>query len=81
MDKFEIRNFLNKSYKTIGNKFLIEYADEDRITIVDIAGFHVPYRYIAKKLINKFNTEMVIIKVGSINGNGWLFTKSSLNIK
>ena len=80
MDKLEIRNFINESYKRAGNKFAIASLTEDSITIIDYA-MQVAYKFLAKKLIKKYGFEMVHIKIGSENGNGWLFTKSSLNIK
>ena len=80
MDKLEIRNFINKTYKGAGNKFLISSLDEDSITIIDY-DMSVIYRYLAKSLIKKYGFEMVHIKVGSEYGNGWLFTKASLKAK
>ena len=79
MDKSAIRDFLNKSYKNLANKFVIANLDEDSITIWDFA-MNVPYKWIAKKLIKEYGFEMVHIKVGGEHGNGWLFTKSSLGI-
>ena len=80
MDKLEIRNFINQSYKGAKNMFLISSLDNDSITIVDY-NMRVSYKFLAKKLISKYGFEMVHIKVGSEYGNGCLFTKSSLNIK
>ena len=80
MDKLEIRNFINQSYKGAKNMFLISSLDNDSITIIDY-NMMVSYKFLAKKLINKYGFEMVHIKVGSEYGNGCLFTKASLNIK
>lgn len=80
MDKLEICNFINQSYKGAKNMFLISSLDNDSITIIDY-NMRVSYKFLAKKLISKYGFEMVHIKVGSEYGNGCLFTKSSLNIK
>ena len=80
MDKLEIRNFINKSYKGAKNMFLISSLGNDSITIIDY-NMRVSYKFLAKKLINKYGFEMVHIKVGSEYGNGCLFTKTSLNVK
>lgn len=80
MDKLEIRNFINQSYKEAKNMFLISSLDNDSITIIDY-NMRVSYKFLAKKLINKYGFEMVHIKVGSEYGNGCFFTKASLNIK
>ena len=80
MDKLEIRNFINQSYKGAKNMFLISSLGDDSITIIDY-NMRVSYKFLAKKLINKYGFEMVHIKVGSEYGNGCLFTKSSLNVK
>lgn len=80
MDKLEIRNFINQSYKGAKNMFLISSLDNDSITIVDY-NMRVSYKFLAKKLINKYGFEMVHIKAGSEYGNGCFFTKTSLNIK
>ena len=80
MDKLEIRNFINQSYKGAKNMFLISSLDNDSITIIDY-NMRVSYKILAKKLINKYGFEMVHIKVGSEYGNGCFFTKASLNIK
>lgn len=80
MDKLEIRNFINQSYKGAKNMFLISSLGDDSITIIDY-NMSVSYKFLAKKLISKYGFEMVHIKVGSENGNGWLFTKASLNVK
>ena len=80
MDKLEICNFINQSYKGAKNMFLISSLDNDSITIIDY-NMRVSYKFLVKKLINKYGFEMVHIKVGSEYGNGCLFTKSSLNIK
>lgn len=80
MDKKEIRDFLNKSYKSWKNRFVIDDVSDDSITIWDF-GARVPYRFIAKKLIKKYDLEFVHIKLGGMCGNGWIFTKNSLGIK
>ena len=80
MDKLEIRNFINQSYKGAKNMFLISSLDNDSITIIDY-NMRVSYKFLAKKLINKYGFEMVHIKVGSEYGNGCFFAKASLNIK
>ena len=80
MDKLEIRNFINQSYKGAKNMFLISSLGNDSITIIDY-NMRVSYKFLAKKLINKYGFEMVHIKVGSEDGNGCFFTKASLNIK
>ena len=80
MDKLEIRNFINQSYKGAKNMFLISSLDNDSITIIDY-NMRVSYKFLAKKLINKYGFEMVHIKVGSECGNGCLFIKASLNIQ
>ena len=80
MDKLEICNFINQSYKGAKNMFLISSLGNDTITIIDY-NMRVSYKFLAKKLISKYGFEMVHIKVGSEYGNGCLFTKSSLNIK
>lgn len=80
MDKLEIRNFINQSYKGAKNMFFISSLGDDSITIIDY-NMRVSYKFLAKKLINKYGFEMVHIKVGSEYGNGCLFTKTSLNIK
>ena len=80
MDKLEIRNFINQSYKGAKNMFLISSLGDDSITIIDY-NMRVSYKFLAKKLINKYSFEMVHIKVGSEYGNGCLFTKASLNAK
>lgn len=80
MDKLEIRNFINQSYKGAKNMFLISSIDNDSITIIDY-NMRVSYKFLAKKLINKYGFEMVHIKVGSEYGNGCFFTKTSLNVK
>ena len=80
MDKLEIRNFINQSYKGAKNMFLISSLGNDSITIIDY-NMRVCYKFLAKKLINKYGFEMVHIKVGSEYGNGCLFTKVSLNVK
>lgn len=80
MDKLEIRNFINQSYKGAKNMFLISSLDNDSITIVDY-NMRVSYKFLAKKLISKYGFEMVHIKVGSEYGNGCFFTKTSLNVK
>ena len=80
MDKLEIRNFINQSYKGAKNMFLISSLDNDSITIIDY-NMRVSYKILAKKLINKYGFEMVHIKVGSEYGNGCFFTKASLNAK
>ena len=80
MDKLEIRNFINQSYKGAKNMFLISSLGNDSITIIDY-NMRVSYKFLAKKLINKYSVEMVHIKVGSEYGNGCFFTKASLNIK
>ena len=80
MDKLEIRNFINQSYKRAKNMFLISSLDNDSITIIDY-NMRVSYKILAKKLISKYGFEMVHIKVGSEYGNGCFFTKASLNIK
>ena len=80
MDKLEIRNFINQSYKGAKNMFLISSLDNDSITIIDY-NMRVCYKFLAKKLINKYGFEMVHIKVGSEYGNGCFFTKASLNVK
>lgn len=80
MDKLEIRNYINQSYKGAKNMFLISSLDNDSITIIDY-NMMVSYKFLAKKLINKYGFEMVHIKIGSEYGNGRLFTKTSLNIK
>ena len=80
MDKLEIYNFINQSYKGAKNMFLISSLGNDSITIIDY-NMRVSYKFLAKKLINKYDFEMVHIKVGSEYGNGCLFTKASLNIK
>ena len=80
MDKLEICNYINQSYKGAKNMFLISSLDNDSITIIDY-NMRVSYKFLAKKLINKYGFEMVHIKVGSEYGNGCLFTKTSLNVK
>ena len=80
MDKIEIRNYINQSYKGAKNMFLISSLDNDSITIIDY-NMRVSYKFLAKKLINKYGFEMVHIKVGSEYGNGCFFTKASLNVK
>ena len=80
MDKLEIRNYINQSYKGAKNMFLISSLDNDSITIIDY-NMRVSYKFLAKKLINKYGFEMVHIKVGSEYGNGCLFTRASLNAK
>ena len=80
MDKLEIRNFINQSYKGAKNMFLISSLDNDSITIIDY-NMRVSYKILAKKLMSKYGFEMVHIKVGSEYGNGCFFTKASLNIK
>ena len=80
MDKLEIRNFINQSYKGAKNMFLISSLDNDSITIIDY-NMRVSYKFLAKKLISKYGFEMVHIKVGSEYGNGCFFTKALLNIK
>ena len=80
MDKLEIRNFINQSYKGAKNMFLISSLDNDSITIIDY-NMRVSYKILAKKLISKYGFEMVHIKVGSEYGNGCFFTKTSLNAK
>ena len=80
MDKLEICNFINQSYKGAKNMFLISSLDNDSITIIDY-NMRVSYKILAKKLISKYGFEMVHIKVGSEYGNGCLFTKASLNAK
>ena len=80
MDKLEIRNFINQSYKGAKNMFLISSLDNDSITIIDY-NMRVSYKILAKKLISKYGFEMVHIKVGSEYGNGCFFTRASLNIK
>ena len=80
MDKLEIRNYINQSYKGAKNMFLISSLDNDSITIIDY-NMRVSYKILAKKLISKYGFEMVHIKVGSEYGNGCFFTKASLNIK
>ena len=80
MDKLEIRNYINQSYKGAKNMFLISSLDNDSITIIDY-HMRVSYKFLAKKLINKYGFEMVHIKVGSEYGNGCFFTKASLNVK
>ena len=80
MDKLEIRNFINQSYKGAKNMFLISSLDNDSITIIDY-NMRVSYKILAKKLISKYGFEMVHIKVGSEYGNGCFFTKASLNAK
>ena len=80
MDKLEIRNFINQSYKGAENMFRISSLDNDSITIIDY-NMMVSYKFLAKKLINKYGFEMVHIKVGSEYGNGCFFTKASLNVK
>ena len=80
MDKLEIRNFINQSYKGAKNMFLISSLDNDSITIIDY-NMRVSYKILAKKLISKYGFEMVHIKVGNEYGNGCFFTKASLNIK
>ena len=80
MDKLEIRNFINQSYKGAKNMFLISSLDNDSITIIDY-NMRVSYKILAKKLISKYGFEMVHIKVGSEYGNGCLFTRASLNAK
>ena len=80
MDKLEIRNYINQSYKGAKNIFLISSLDNDSITIIDY-NMRVSYKFLAKKLINKYGFEMVHIKVGSEYGNGCFFTKASLNVK
>ena len=80
MDKLEIRNFINQSYKGAKNMFLISSLDNDSITIIDY-NMRISYKFLAKKLINKYGFEMVHIKVGSEYGNGCFFTKASLNAK
>lgn len=80
MDKLEIRNFINQFYKGAKNMFLISSLDNDSITFIDY-NMRVSYKFLAKKLINKYGFEMVHIKVGSEYGNGCFFTKASLNVK
>ena len=80
MDKLEIRNYINQSYKGAKNMFLISSLDNDSITIIDY-NMRVSYKFLAKKLINKYGFEMAHIKVGSEYGNGCFFTKASLNVK
>ena len=80
MDKLEIRNYINQSYKGEKNMFLISSLDNDSITIIDY-NMRVSYKFLAKKLINKYGFEMVHIKVGSEYGTGCFFTKASLNVK
>ena len=80
MDKLEIRNFINQSYKGAKNMFLISSLDNDSITIIDY-NMRVSYKFLAKKLISKYGFEMVHSKVGSEHGNGCFFTKASLNMK
>lgn len=80
MDKLEIRNYINQSYKGAKNMFLISSLDNDSITIIDY-NMRVSYKFLAKKLISKYGFEMVHIKVGSEYGNGCLFTRASLNAK
>ena len=80
MDKLEIRNYINQSYKGAKNMFLISSLDNDSITIIDY-NMRVSYKFLAKKLINKYGFEMVHIKVGREYGNGCFFTKASLNVK
>ena len=80
MDKLVIRNYINQSYKGAKNMFLISSLDNDSITIIDY-NMRVSYKFLAKKLINKYGFEMVHIKVGSEYGNGCFFTKASLNVK
>lgn len=80
MDKLEICNYINQSYKGAKNMFLISSLGNDSITIIDY-NMRVSYKFLAKKLINKYGFEMVHIKVGSEYGNGCLFTRASLNAK
>lgn len=82
MQRVDVRKFLTKSYKRLEYaRYLISEVSADKITIIDNGNLGaVPYRFIAKKLIKKFNFDIVHIKVGP-DGNGWMFTKSSLNIK
>lgn len=75
MDKKEVKEFITKSYKRTERVEVIR-ADEEMITIVDKDGFNVPYKFVAKKLIKKFGVDCVHIKVGSSEGNGWVFYRS-----
>ena len=77
MNKQEVKDFITKSYKRTERVEVIR-ADEDTITIVDKDGFNVPYKFVAKKLIKKFDVDCVHIKVGCGEGNGWVFYRSVL---
>ena len=75
----KVRDLLNASYKRLQNKFVVANIEDDTITIWDYAC-NVPYRFMAKKLIKEFGFEIVLIKVGGMDGNGWIFTKNSLHM-
>lgn len=77
---YNVRNYLNKSYKRLENKFVISSISNDGIMVTDLSYSNVPYKYIAKKLILKYNFDKVIIECG-FGGNGWLFTKNTLGLK
>lgn len=72
--KEEIEKFILDNYKR-ARDFGVIYAAKNVTEIVDYGGIKVPYKWIAKKIFGKFDTEMVIFFVGSRSGNGWGFAR------
>lgn len=80
MDKQEIRNFLNKNYKSWKNAFVIYELIDNKINIIDYGMHKASMSMIAKKLIKTYNFERVVFTIGSPIGNVWFFTKHSLGL-
>lgn len=80
MGKQEIRNFLNKNYKSWKNAFVIYELTDNKINIIDYGMHKASMSMIAKKLIKTYNFEMVVFTIGSPTGNVWFFTKHSLGL-
>lgn len=79
LNKEEIRNFINKSYKSWKNKFVIISADKLTIAIADLSiSRNFKGWMVAKKLINKYNVGMVTISAG-LHGNVDMYTRTTLN--
>lgn len=78
LNKEEIRNLLNRSYKSWKNKFVIISADKLTIAIADLSTSRSFSGWmVAKKLINKYNVGMVTISAG-MQGNVNIYTKATL---
>lgn len=75
--KDEVQKFIQAHYKR-AKGLEVFYVDSRGINIIDKGGIGVPYKWIAKRLIEKYRVWMILFFAGSKEGNVWGFTRETL---